>query len=93
MPTFALSCIDKPGALDVRMTNREAHLAYVKGSGVVKLGGPYLDPAGGMAGSLLIIDVPDLAAAQAFSAADPYAKAGLFAEVGIRELRVSIGQL
>jgi uncharacterized protein YciI len=36
-----------------------------------------------MLGSLLIVDFEDRQAAEAFAAADPYAKAGLFAQVDI----------
>lgn len=94
MPLFVLTCIDKPNALETRMAAREAHLAYVRAMpGVVKLGGPFLDAAGGMAGSMLIIEVDDLAAAQAFSAADPYARAGLFQSVDVRPFKVTLGEL
>ena len=96
MPLYTLTCIDKPGSLDLRMATREAHLAYVRnlGDGLsLKLGGPFLDEAGQMAGSLLVLEAPDRAAAQAFSAADPYARAGLFDSVEIREFRVTIGEL
>jgi hypothetical protein len=94
MPLFVLNCVDKPNALEVRMGAREAHLAYVSERiGQVKLGGPLLDDNGDMAGSLLILDVPDRAAAEAFTANDPYAKAGLFQRVEITPFRASIGQL
>jgi len=46
-----------------------------------------------MCGSLLVIEVADLAAAQAFSAADPYAKAGLFERVEVRPFRAGFGNL
>jgi uncharacterized protein YciI len=36
-----------------------------------------------MCGSLLILDVEDMAAAQAWAENDPYAKAGLFDSVSI----------
>ena len=53
---FALICIDRPGALEVRMAAREAHLAYVRPQlGMLKLGGPLLDAAGDMVGSLMIV--------------------------------------
>jgi uncharacterized protein YciI len=81
--TFLLICRDRPEASGVRLANREAHLAYLKASGVVTLAGPLLDDAGAMTGSLLAIEVADRAAAQAFAAADPYAQAGLFAAVEI----------
>lgn len=93
MALFVLTCIDKPGALQTRLDNREAHLAYVRASAAAKLGGPFLDDAGGMAGSMLIIEADDLAAAQAFAKDDPYAKAGLFQSVDVRAFRVTVGAL
>ena len=89
MPLFALVCIDKPGSLDVRMGARERHLAWVKDQ-PLKLGGPFLDENGDMAGSLMIVEAADLAAARAFNAADPYTQAGLWASVDIRPFRVTI---
>lgn len=91
MPLFALICTDRPGGLETRKANREAHLAHVRDTGVVTLAGPLLDEAGEMAGSLLVLDVPDRAAAQAWAEADPYARAGLFAEVRLQEWRKVVG--
>lgn len=93
MPLFVLTCLDKPGALEVRKGAREAHLAFLAERGVARLGGPLLDANGDMAGSLLIIEAADLEAARDFSAADPYARAGLFQSVDIRPFRVTVGQL
>jgi uncharacterized protein YciI len=50
---------------------------------VVSQAGPLLDDAGEMIGSLVILDVADMAAAQAWAANDPYAKAGLFESVDL----------
>jgi len=76
------------------MATREAHIAYVREQGeTIRLAGPYLDDKGDMCGSLLVIEVADLAAAQAFSAADPYAKAGLFERVEVRPFRAGFGKL
>ena len=86
----ALICIDKAGALQTRLDNRSAHLAHIETSGVVEMAGPFLDN-GAMVGSLIILDVADLAAAQAWADADPYAQAGLFQSVQIRELKKVIG--
>jgi len=87
----SLICIDKPGALQLRLDNRPAHVEHLKSSGVVELAGPFLDPQGNMTGSLIVLDVPDLAAAEAWAAADPYAQAGLFESVAIREWKKVIG--
>lgn len=93
MPLFVLTCIDKPNALELRLKTREAHLAYVRNPAVVKLGGPFLDEAGEMAGSLLIIEAEDLAAAKAFGAGDPFFIAGVFQSVDVRPFRLTLGQL
>jgi uncharacterized protein len=94
MPLFVLMCFDKPDSLPLRMATREAHLAYVRGRlDELKLGGPFLDDKGDMAGSLMIVEAEDLAAAQAFSAADPYRQAGLFERVDIKPFRATLGQL
>lgn len=87
----AVICTDKPGHLDVRKANREAHLAYLAATGVVEMAGPFLGADGGMDGSLLVLDVADLHAAKVWAAADPYARAGLFERVEIREWKKVIG--
>lgn len=78
---IAVICTDKEGAIETRKANRDAHLAYLKSTGVVEQAGPFLDAAGIMCGSLLILDVADMAAAQDWAENDPYAKAGLFENV------------
>ncbi|KQB96616.1 hypothetical protein AL073_11725 [Loktanella sp. 1ANDIMAR09] len=88
---FALMTKDKPGALQTRMDNREAHLAYIAETGVVEMAGPVLDDDGQMCGSLIVLDVEDLAAAQAWADNDPYAKAGLFEAVTLRAWKKVIG--
>ena len=88
---FAVICLDKPGALTIRMETRAAHLAYLQSTGVVEMAGPFLDAAGQMTGSLLILQVESLAAAQAWAAGDPYGMAGLFASVSVMEWKKVIG--
>jgi len=78
---IALIARDKPGALEIRKANRESHLAYIDATGVVNQAGPLLDDAEQMIGSLVILDVADMAAAQDWADNDPYAKAGLFESV------------
>ncbi|MEO8114687.1 MAG: YciI family protein [Phenylobacterium sp.] len=94
MPLFNLVCIDKPDSLDLRMATREAHLAYARERlDQIKLGGPFLSEAGEMAGSMLILEAPDLATAWAFNHGDPYTLAGLFERVEVRPIRITLGQL
>lgn len=91
MPLYMMLCTDKPGALELRKANREAHLAYVAQTGCVTLAGPLLDNAGEMAGSLIVLDLPDIEAAKAWGAQDPYARAGLFESVRMQEWKKVIG--
>lgn len=88
---FVLLAKDKPNALQTRLDNRAAHLDYVAATGVVETGGPLLDEDGEMCGSLIVLEVADLAAAQDWAANDPYAKAGLFGDVTLRAWKKVIG--
>jgi uncharacterized protein YciI len=94
MATFVLHCLDKADSLDLRMATRERHLAWVQTRlSDIKIAGPMLDAEGQMAGSMFILDVADRAAAEAFSAADPYTQAGLWGRVELNAVKVSFGQL
>ncbi len=86
-----LIAIDKPDALQIRMDNRVAHLAYVAETGVVDLAGPFLDAGGNMCGSLLILNVGNMSEAETWAENDPYAKAGLFQSATLREWKKVIG--
>ena len=86
----ALICIDKSGHLQTRLDNRAAHLAHIEASGVVEMAGPFLHD-GQMTGSLVVLNVDTLEQAQAWAAADPYAKAGLFETVMITEWKKVVG--
>lgn len=88
---FALICTDKADHLEVRKANREAHLAYISSTGVVEMAGPFLNESDDMNGSLVVLEVPDHAAAEAWAKADPYAVAGLFAKVRIEAWKKVIG--
>lgn len=83
---FTLICKDKPGQLDIRMSNRPAHLDYLNGlnaAGKLKFAGPFLGDDGKPLGSLVAVEVADRAEAEAIAAGDPYARAGLFASTEI----------
>jgi uncharacterized protein len=84
---FVLICKDKPDSLQLRVDTRPAHLGYLEGlneRGALKAAGPFLDADGKPNGSLVIVEAADREAAAAIAAADPFALAGLFAEVEIR---------
>jgi uncharacterized protein len=94
MPLFAVICTDKPNALDLRMATRPQHLEYLAAQGdKIKAGGPFLNEAGEMMGSMSIIEVESRAEAEASAAGDPYAKADLFQSVEIRAWRQVVGSV
>lgn len=90
---FVISAIDKDNALDLRMATRAAHFEYAKQTGMVRLGGPYLDAAGQMIGSMIVLEAPDLAAAKEWAANDPYAKAGLFQSSSVTPWKATFNPL
>jgi uncharacterized protein len=82
---FALLCDDKPGALALRKETRPAHLDYLASLGdALAFAGPFLNEAGEPVGSMVVVEAESEEAARALAAADPYAKAGLFATVTVR---------
>lgn len=87
----ALMTTDKDGALQTRLDNRDAHLAYIAETGVVKMAGPFLSEAGEMCGSLIVLDVENVSEAQEWAKNDPYNKAGLFSDVRIQEWKKVVG--
>ncbi len=89
---FVALCQDKPDSLALRSENRPEHLAFLAEHATkFKLGGPFLDAAGQMCGSMLILECADEAEARALLAQDPFSKAGLFASVEIRAFRPVVG--
>ncbi len=90
---YALICIDKPNATEVRAEARPRHLAYIESrKAEVRIAGPFVSDDGKtMKGSLIVIEATDAGAARAFSAADPYTQAGLFQSVDIRPWRWTMG--
>jgi uncharacterized protein YciI len=88
MPLFTIIAYDKPDAGGLRAETRPAHLDHVKSLGErLRAAGPIDDEAGTPVGSLIIATFDDLAAARAFAEGDPYARAGLFAEVRVQPWR------
>jgi uncharacterized protein YciI len=80
---------DKEGGEAIRAAVKESHLAYLeRHRDVLVLGGALLaDDGVKRLGSCLIVNVPDRAAAEAFSADEPFRKAGLFKSVKITRMR------
>jgi len=85
MPLFLIHCTQRPDGQAIRDAHYDAHRAYLQASTVdIKLAGPMVEDDGvKRIGSVFIVEVPDRAAAEAFSAGDPFARNGLFERVTI----------
>ena len=92
MANFALICLDVKDGLALRMSVREAHLAYIRtlAPGFLKVAGPFLDESGQMCGSLFIFEADSAEAIDTYLAKDPYVLSGLFASIEVRPWRVTI---
>jgi uncharacterized protein YciI len=90
---FAVTCLDKPDHLTVRLANREAHLAYLRAHPqAFRVAGPLLAEDGATpVGSMLVVEAADRDELDRLLADDPYAQAGLFAGVDARPWRWVIG--
>ena len=80
---------DRPDGQAIRAATREAHLAYLeRHRSIVVLGGALLAEDGKTrTGSVLIVNLPDRKSAEAFSADEPFRRAGLFQTVKIARMR------
>ena len=81
--------IDGPDSPEIRAATRDAHFKYLDDhERILVLGGALLaDDGKTRTGSVLIINVENLAAAEAFSENEPFRRAGLFERVEINRMR------
>ena len=87
MPLFAIQTADKPGMAEARAAIRQTHLDYLAAhADVVVLGGVTYGADGEKDGSVWVVNLPDLAAAEAFVADEPFVRAGLFQWVRVRRM-------
>lgn len=93
---YAIIATDKPDSLAARLQARPAHLERLRAlqeEGRLLLAGPHPaidcdDPGpAGFTGSLVVAEFPDLEAAKAWAAADPYAEAGVYQEITVKPFR------
>jgi uncharacterized protein YciI len=89
---YVIRGYDRAGSLDARRAARPAHLARLvalRDAGRLLTAGPLPaldspDPgAAGFCGSLLVLELDSLAAAQAWAEADPYVSGGVFERVEV----------
>ena|SRR5690606_20187424 len=80
---------DGPHAAELRKRHRDAHFAYLeRHKDILVLGGALLeDDSDKRIGSVLIVNVPGRAEAEAFSRDEPLRKAGVFRSVKITRMR------
>ena len=81
--------IDGPDSPEIRAATRGAHFKYLdEHEDILVLGGALLaDDGKTRTGSVLIINVENLTAAEAFSENEPFRRAGLFERVEINRMR------
>jgi uncharacterized protein YciI len=81
---------DRPDGAAIRAATRDEHFAYLdRHKDILVLGGALLagDDNAARTGSVLIVNVPNKAAADAFSENEPFRKAGLFSSVKVSRMR------
>jgi hypothetical protein len=88
----AVHCLDHKDALPVRLSNYEAHKAYLAAGRIrTVISGPLLASDGEtMIGSLFVFEADTLAEVVAFNAADPFARAGVWADVKIHPFNLRV---
>lgn len=84
---FIVVAKDRPGT-GLRQKFRAEHLEFVAPrQQLFKFGGPLLDDAGNVVGSLMILEFPTRAALDAHLAQDPYFREPMFESVTIHQTR------
>lgn len=96
---YAIVAEDHADSLEKRMASRPAHIERLKklqDEGRLLLAGPFPavdspDPGpAGYAGSLIIAEFTDMAAAQDWAGQDPYVAAGVYAKVTVKPFRKTL---
>jgi uncharacterized protein YciI len=91
---FALIAYDRPNSVARRLEMRPEHLNHLESLGdTLLLAGPFLDDAGAMIGSIMVIEADSLEAARAIFARDPFMQNDLFDSVTIKPWKVTINKL
>lgn len=89
---FSICCFDKANSQQLRLKLRSTHIEYMmQFRDKLLLLGPLLSVSEStdalMVGSLIVIDLPDVAAVETFLSSDPYGQAGLFETVTVHLFR------
>jgi uncharacterized protein YciI len=82
---YIVHCLDRPGAVQDRLANYDAHKAYLSSAPIrIVISGPLLaDDGETMIGSLFLFEADSKEAVVAFNKADPFNAAGIWQQVNI----------
>jgi uncharacterized protein YciI len=82
---FVVHCLDKPDTVSLRLRHYDEHKAHLASGDVTTvISGPLLDDDGEtMVGSLFIFEAESRGEVEAFNAADPFSRAGVWGSVNI----------
>ncbi len=86
---FAYWMMDRPGTAEPRQAKRVEHRAYLAAvESRIHFAGPLVAADGAsVIGSLLVVDHPDRAAAEAWIADEPFTKTGVFQSTEIAAIK------
>lgn len=82
---YVIETWDKPGSQAIRAKRRPAHLAFLAEHArkLLACGAKLHDDGSDLGGGVYVLDTEDRAEAEAFIAADPFTKSGLFERISI----------
>ena len=90
---FALVAHDRPNSVARRLEMRPEHLKHLDSLGdTLKLAGPFLDDAGEMIGTIMVIEAQSLEEAREMFNRDPFVRENLFDQVTIKPWRLGINK-
>ena len=76
-----------------RLAARSAHLDSIRSMvdrGELVAGGPIMDDAGKVIGSVALVDLPNRAEVDAWLAREPYVTSGVWQEINVRPMRIVV---
>jgi uncharacterized protein YciI len=93
MPLYSIVAKDKEGGLAHRQAVRPRHLEHLDRLGdKLVFAGPFQNESGAATGSFVVIEAPDLDAAKAMFAEDPFVAEGVFESCEISRWALTINK-
>jgi uncharacterized protein YciI len=86
---YALICFDRPDSAPLRDAHRAAHQEFLQSNAQrIVFGGPLKSaPDGASTGALMVVSCATRQEAEAFIAADPFYKGGVYESVAVRAFK------